>query len=204
MRIVDTKGQLCPAPIIAAKKALNETSDGQSFIILTDNKTSFENLSRFLKDNKAYFVVSEADGVWSLTVTRSAGVKEDLAVGDYCEVEVPHFRKGNFMVVISSDKMGDGDIELGHILMSSFMKALKDLNDLPQKIAFYNSGVKLVTKSSPVLADLLDLEKMGVELILCGTCVNHYSLAGEIATGTISNMFVIAQMMASAGNVVKP
>ena len=25
MRIVDTKGQLCPAPLIAAKKALKET-----------------------------------------------------------------------------------------------------------------------------------------------------------------------------------
>ena len=55
MRIVDTKGQLCPAPLIAAKKALKETAAGDSFILLTDNQTSFDNLSRFLKDNNADF-----------------------------------------------------------------------------------------------------------------------------------------------------
>jgi selenium metabolism protein YedF len=204
MRIVDTKGLLCPAPLIAAKRALNEAAVGESFIVLTDNRTSFDNLSRFLKDNKAGFIVTEADGVWSLEVTRLNGVQVEKKAEDYCETVVPHFQKGNFIVVISSDKMGDGDVELGHILMASFLNALKDLNELPGKIAFYNSGVKLVTKSSPVIAHLLDLEKMGVELVLCGTCVNHYSLSEEIAAGTISNMYVIAELMASAGNMVKP
>ena len=59
MRIVDTKGQLCPAPLIAAKKALKETTAGESFMLLTDNQTSFDNLSRFLKDNNADFQVSK-------------------------------------------------------------------------------------------------------------------------------------------------
>ena len=36
MRIIDTKGQLCPAPLIATKKALKETILGESFIVLTD------------------------------------------------------------------------------------------------------------------------------------------------------------------------
>ena len=57
MKIVDTKGQFCPAPLIAAKRALKETITGESFMLLTDNQTSFENLSRFLKDNKAEFQV---------------------------------------------------------------------------------------------------------------------------------------------------
>jgi selenium metabolism protein YedF len=204
MRIVDTKGQLCPAPIIAAKRALREVNENETFMILTDNKTSFENLSRFLKDNKAAFTVTESGGVWSFSVTRSGIVTDDIKAEDYCDTTVPHFHKGNFMVVISSDKMGDGDSALGHILMASFLKALKDLTDLPERIAFYNSGVKLMTKTSPVVDHLLDLEKMGVELILCGTCVNHYSLADEIASGTISNMYAIAELMSSAGKILKP
>ena len=73
MRIVDTKGQLCPAPLIAAKKALKETAAGESFIVLTDNQTSFNNLSRFLKDNNTKFQVSEKDGVWTLTITKTSG-----------------------------------------------------------------------------------------------------------------------------------
>ena len=73
MRIVDTKGQLCPAPLIATKRALKEITVGETFVVLTDNQTSFNNLTRFLKDNNAGCRVSEKDGVWSLTITKTTG-----------------------------------------------------------------------------------------------------------------------------------
>ena len=61
-----------------------------------------------------------------------------------------------------------------------------------------------MTKSSPVIEHLMDLEKMGVELLLCATCVNHYSLEASIVTGTLSNMYTIAEVMASAGHIIRP
>ena len=204
MRIVDTKGQLCPAPLIAAKKALKETPAGESFIVLTDNQTSFDNLSRFLKDNKADFQVSESGGVWTLTTTKTTSDVVQTKAEEYCPSSISHFEKGNFVVVISSDKMGEGDDKLGHLLMTNFIKAIKDLDELPKKIVFYNNGVKMVTNSSPVIEHLRDLEKMGVELILCATCVSHYSLESVVGAGTVSNMYTIAEVMASSGNIVKP
>ena len=204
MRIVDTKGQLCPAPLIAAKKALKDTMAGESFIVLTDNQTSFDNLSRFLKDNKADFQVSEEGGVWTLTVTKTSGDVTQTKPEDYCAPLISHFQKGNFVVVFSSDKMGEGDDQLGHLLMTNFIKALKDLDALPQKMVFYNNGVKLAIKGSSVIEHLKDLEKMGVELMLCATCVNHYSLESVVGAGTVSNIYAIAEVMASAGNIVKP
>jgi selenium metabolism protein YedF len=204
MRIVDTKGQLCPAPLIAAKKALKDTMAGESFIVLTDNQTSFDNLSRFLKDNKADFQVSEEGGVWTLTVTKTSGDVTQTKPEDYCAPSISHFQKGNFVVVFSSDKMGEGDDQLGHLLMTNFIKALKDLDALPQKMVFYNNGVKLAIKGSSVIEHLKDLEKMGVELMLCATCVNHYSLESVVGAGTVSNIYAIAEVMASAGNIVKP
>ena len=204
MRIVDTKGQLCPAPLIAAKKALKETPSGESFIVLTDNQTSFDNLSRFLKDNKADFQVSESGGVWTLTTTKTTSDVVQTKAEEYCPSSISHFEKGNFVVVISSDKMGEGDDKLGHLLMTNFIKAIKDLDELPKKIVFYNNGVKMVTNSSPVIEHLKDLEKMGVELILCATCVSHYSLESVVGAGTVSNMYTIAEVMASSGNIVKP
>jgi selenium metabolism protein YedF len=204
MRIVDTKGQLCPAPLIAAKKALKETPAGESFIVLTDNQTSFDNLSRFLKDNKADFQVSESGGVWTLTTTKTTSDVVQTKAEEYCPSSISHFEKGNFVVVISSDKMGEGDDQLGHLLMTNFIKAIKDLDELPKKIVFYNNGVKMVTNSSPVIEHLRDLEKMGVELILCATCVSHYSLESVVGAGTVSNMYTIAEVMASSGNIVKP
>ena len=45
--------------------------------------------------------------------------------------------------------MGEGDDELGQLLMSNFIKAIKDLDKLPRKMVFYNKGVTLVTKNFP-------------------------------------------------------
>ena len=204
MRIVDTKGQLCPAPLIAAKKALKETVNGESFMVLTDNKTSFDNLSRFLKDNKAGVHVSDSGGVWTLTVTKTSSDVASTRTEDYCTPEISHFEKGNFVVAITSDKMGEGDEDLGRLLISNFIRALKDLDKLPQHIVFYNKGVTLAVKDSPIIEHIKDLDKMGVEMHLCATCVNHYKLENSVEVGTLSNMYSIAEIMASAGNVVKP
>lgn len=204
MRIVDTKGQPCPAPLIAAKKALNETPDGGSFIILTDNKTSFDNLRRFLSDNNAKFTSSESAGTWEMTVTKISGKAEMTKAEVYCSGEIPHFTKGNFVIAFSSDKMGDGDDDLGHLLIANFIKAIKDLDVMPSRMVFYNKGVFLGSVDSPVAPYLREIENMGVELFLCGTCIKHYSLDEKIKTGSVSNMFEIAQIMASAGSVIKP
>jgi len=204
MRIVDTKGQLCPAPLIATKKALKETAVGESIVVLTDNETSFNNLSRFLKDNNTPYKVSIEGGVWTLTVTKITGEIIQANVEEYCTTSISHFEKGNFIIAVASDKMGEGDDELGHLLMNNFIKAIKDMDKLPQKMVFYNKGVTLAIRSSSVIDDLRDLEGMGVELLLCATCVSHFKLEANIGAGILSNMYVIADVMASAGNIVKP
>jgi selenium metabolism protein YedF len=204
MRIIDTKGQQCPAPLIATRKALKESHTGESFIVLTDNKTSFENVSRFLRDNKTEFKVEEREGVWTLTVTKSTATEPEVKAEDYCTNDVPHFKQGDFVIVFVSDKMGEGDEELGRTLMINFIKAIKDLDVLPKNLVFYNNGVKLGTADSPVCGHLKEIESMGVGLLFCGTCVNFYLLQEKVKIGTLSNMFEIAQVMASAGNVIKP
>jgi selenium metabolism protein YedF len=190
--------------LIAAKKALKETAEGETFRVLTDNQTSFDNLCRFLKDNGAGFQVDESEGVWTMTVTSATGDKVETKVDEYCAPAISHFEKGNYVVAITSDKMGEGDSELGQLLIGNFIKALKDLDKLPQHMVFYNKGVTLAVKDSPVIEHIKDLEKMGVEIHLCATCVNYYKLEKDIAVGTLSNMYSIAEVMASAGNVVRP
>ena len=204
MKIIDTKGQLCPAPIIATKRALNEVSSGETFLVQTDNQTSFNNLSRFLKDNNTVFTAHETGGVWTLTVTKGPGGLINPDAHKYCTPEIAHFQKGNFIIALTSDKMGEGDEVLGKLLITNFIKAIKELDKLPQKMVFYNRGVMLTEDGSPVIDHLRDLEKMGVELLLCATCVDHYSLGTRISTGTLSNMYSIAQTMASAGNIIRP
>jgi selenium metabolism protein YedF len=204
MRTIDTRGQECPAPIIAVKKALREAKEGESFQVLTDNHTSLENLSRFLTDNRTEFTVEESAGFWTLTVTKKDSGHNLTNAGEYCNTEIPHFTKGDFIIVFSSDRMGEGDEELGRLLIINFIKAIKDLDHLPQKMVFYNNGVKMGSVDSGVSGYLRELEKMGVDLLFCATCVKFYNLEEKIKIGILSNMFEIAQVMASAASIVKP
>jgi selenium metabolism protein YedF len=204
MRIVDTKGQQCPAPIIATKKALKEAMKGETFLVLTDNKTSLDNLIRFLKDNKTEFSVEEAGNIWTLRITKKTAEVQQSEAEKYCSTDIPHFTQGNFIIVFSSDKMGEGDEELGHLLMTNFIKAIKELETLPKTMVFYNNGVKLGSVNSPVSEHLKEIEKMGVGLLFCATCVKFYSIEEEIKTGSLSNMYEIAQIMASAAHIIKP
>ncbi len=204
MRIVDTQGQLCPAPLIATKRALKEAKFSESFQVLSDSLTSVNNISRFLTDNNTDFQVVENSGFWTLTVTKTTHGLIKPHAETYCITDIPHFSNGNFVISFSSDKMGEGDEKLGDLLMLNFIKAIKDLDELPQKMVFYNKGVFLGSENSPVLDHLKEIEKMGVKLFLCATCVNHYSLDNKIQIGTLSNMFEIVQIMASSVNVIKP
>jgi selenium metabolism protein YedF len=204
MRIVDTRGQQCPAPLIATKKALKESGKDSSFRVITDNMTSMNNISRFLKDNKAEFSVKEEAGVWIITINKSSEDESVSNPGEYCSTAIPHFSQGNFIIAFTSDKMGEGDEELGRLLLINFIKAIKDLEILPEKMVFYNNGVKLGVIDSPVYEHLKEIEKMGVVLLLCATCAKFYFLEDKIRVGTLSNMYEIAQVMASAGNIVKP
>jgi hypothetical protein len=71
-------------------------------------------------------------------------------------------------------------------------------------MVFYNKGVTLGSDDSPVIVQLKEIEKMGVTMLLCGTCIKFYSLEEKIKIGIVSDMFEIARVMAEAGNIVKP
>ena len=204
MQIIDTSGQQCPAPLIATKNALRDSQTGDSFKVITDSQTSFSNISRFLKDNNTEFSWVESEGIWTMTITKNRADLIAPRPEEYCTTEIPHFTQGDFIIAFTSDKMGEGDDDLGRLLMDNFIKAIKDLDALPSKMVFYNKGVALGTEDSPVIFHLKEIEKMGVTLLLCGTCIKFYSLEDKIKIGTVSNMFEIAQVMAKAGNIVKP
>ena len=100
--------------------------------------------------------------------------------------------------------MGQGDGELGKILMKGFIYALTQQDSLPSTILFYNSGARLTCEDAPTLEDLKSLEAQGVEILTCGTCLNHYGLTEKLLVGSVTNMYVITEKMTHADLIVKP
>ena len=43
-----------------------------------------------------------------------------------------------------------------------------------------------------------------MEILTCGTCLNHYGLAGKLAVGGVTNMYTIVEKLAGAGRVIRP
>ena len=94
--------------------------------------------------------------------------------------------------------------ELGKTLLKAFIFSLTQQDKLPKTILLYNGGAHLTCEGSPMLDDLKALEAEGVEILTCGTCLNFYGLTEKLAVGGVTNMYVIAEKMLNAGNVVKP
>ena len=112
--------------------------------------------------------------------------------------------RGNARVLsITGQFMGQGDDELGAILMRSFLHTLGEVSPLPDTVILYNSGVKLAVNGSPVLDDLRALEEKGIRILACGTCLGHFQLKDKLAVGEVTNMYTIAENLLSADNLVR-
>ena len=201
MKIIDTKGQTCPRPLIMLKEALLEIPEGDPIQVITDNETSLKNLLSYLNDQGASPDVETKGKVHTITTLRPAASVADSDPAAYCSTESV---SNDYVVCLKSNMMGEGDPDLGKLLMETFVENLKLQEHLPTHVVMYNSGVKLAMKESPVCNSLTELEELGTRIMLCGTCIDHYGLQFDIGVGMISNMVVITETLAAAGHVVTP
>ncbi|MFB6465297.1 DsrE family protein [Cytobacillus sp. Hz8] len=94
----------------------------------------------------------------------------------------------NKVILLSSNKLGNGDQELGENLLETFFTLLKQREELPVAIFCVNSGVLALTIDSLVSLHLKELEDKGVAVLACKTCVDFYQVEEKLAAGKISSM----------------
>lgn len=99
------------------------------------------------------------------------------------------------VLVLGSDTMGRGDDELGRTVLGNFLKTLVANPLRPDKIVCMNAGVKLLAAGAPTVATLQDLEGIGVEILACKTCVDHFGLQDQLRAGEISTMPTITDLL---------
>ena len=189
-REVDARGLACPRPVVETKKALDSIETG-TVTVLVDNPESRDNVARFAGSRGCRVEVQEEEGVFRLTVVKETGS------------EVPEGKENTIVVLISSDVFGTGDRRLGEILMKAFLNTLWDAETKPVKLLFMNSAVNLTTEGSEVLDTLKLLEKEGVQVFSCGTCLEYYSLTGKLSIGKVTNMYDTVDSLLSADKIIK-
>jgi selenium metabolism protein YedF len=204
---VDARGLACPQPVLLAKKAIAENEE---VTVIVDNDVAVENIRRLAAKTACGFSVTEKEGgVREIALVRTgpAGqnpVDPGAGAAELSCAVLPEKETGTVVVILSDNHMGRGDDVLGDILIRSFIHTLLQLKPVPDAIICYNAGVKLAVKDSPVLDDLQQLAQAGVDILVCGTCVNYFGLGDQVAAGHISNMYDIAETMAGAARLVRP
>lgn len=194
MRIeLDARGLSCPKPVINTKKELDKIDQGV-VIVTVDNEISKENVLKLAKsmNHEANVLKSEKDSI-CIEIIKGENViieeKSQESLSDTC-------------IFINSDKMGNGNDELGHVLMKGYIYTLTESKPYPKSILFVNSGIKLTTENEATVENLKILQDAGVEILSCGTCLDYYELKDALKVGTVTNMYTIVETMNNSSKTI--
>jgi selenium metabolism protein YedF len=193
MKTLDLRTLQCPHPVIQSRKALLD-EPGSELTVLVGDETARENLCR-LADSLNYTAAVTPDDDSFRIVLTPGGDQQD-------QKERPAARRN--IIFITSETMGDGDDELGRLLLKNYLITLTEMSDLPEAIFLVNAGVKLVCEGSELLEVFDKIGCLGVDIAACGLCLEFYHLSQKQAAGRTTNMVEIATALQSADGVIRP
>jgi len=187
---LDVRGLVCPEPVVRTRATL-EGNPGKTVRVTTDSTESRDNIARFAA-NRGHAVVLPTSESGIYVVEIEANVAR----------EQPPQESGR-VVLFASEQFGTGVEELGKLLMQLLLRSLNEVVARPAQLLLVHGGVKLAVDGSPVLDSLLKLEQQGVTVRVCGTCLDYYGLKAQVRAGQVSNMFELAEVLLSAGSVIR-
>ena len=190
---VDARGLACPKPVINTKKELDNIEQG-IVIVTVDNDVAKQNILKLSNSlNCESRVIKEEKDLIYIEIKKGENViieeKKQEELEDKC-------------ICISSNKMGNGNDELGEILMKGFIYTLTESKPYPKSILLVNAGVKLSTENHDTIGNLKILEEAGVEILSCGTCLDYYGLKESLKVGSVTNMYTIVDIMKNSSHTI--
>lgn len=105
---------------------------------------------------------------------------------------------------LNSDKMGEGNPELGKKLLKSFLSELAASGAQVDLIGCVNSAINLTTEGSEVIDVLKQFEERGAKIATCGTCLDHYGRRDALLIGMVGTMDLTVQIMTTAEQIIRP
>ena len=202
---VNAIGDACPIPVVKTKNAIRELGGSGVVEVSVDNEIAVQNLLKMAKQ-KEYEAAFEKNSntEYIVTINVNGGEVSDTKPVTKTTVKSDEIKLKETIVVIDSDKMGDGDEEFSKTLLKGFIYALSSQDIPPAKILFYNTGVRLTTEGSASIEDLKVLEKAGAKIYSCGACLNNYGLTEKHSVGEVTNMYDIVSYLMEADLVIRP
>ena len=196
MKELDCRGLACPMPVMQLRDLLAQGKPA-SVTMLVDNEAAKENVSRFLIHQGYQVTAEEIHGDFKVV-----GIGAACEIMNEQELTAAAGSDKKILVMITSDRIGHGDDELGSKLLLNFLKTLKEMGSDLWRMVFVNNGVKLTVEHAESLPALQELAAAGVSLLVCGACLNHFQLLDKKQVGETSNMLDIVTSLQLADSVI--
>ena len=202
---VNAIGDACPIPVVKTKNAIRELGGSGVVEVSVDNEIAVQNLLKMAKQ-KEYEAEFEkkSNTEYIVTINVNGGEVSDAKPVAKATVKSDEIKLKETIVVIDSDKMGEGDEEFSKTLLKGFIYALSSQDIPPAKILFYKTGVRITKEGSASIEDLKVLEKAGAKIYSCGACLNNYGLSEKLSVGEVTNMYDIVSYLMEADLVIRP
>ena len=200
-KTLDARGVACPAPVLMTKETV-EKDRLNTLEVIVDNEAARENVSRFLGSQQFSVSTAQEGNDFKIFAQRQGDMVGNISKPVNSQQPTDSGQKQKIMVLISTDRLGIGDDELGKKLIISFIKTIREMGDELWRLVLVNSGVKLVIDGSPVLEDLVAYDNDGLIILVCGTCLTHFGLLEAKKIGETTNMLDIVTAMQLADKVI--
>ena len=191
-RILDARGLACPEPVLLTRKALAQ--GGFTLLeVIVDDPAARENVLRSANHSQCPIQEVVDEGPVTRIVLRPAASAPGPAAAPAPE-PLPEPGRGATLLLAAAG-IGAGDEQLGALLMRTFLYTLTEREPPPARIILMNGGVRLAVAGSESLVNLRRLADLGVDILVCGTCLEYLGLKAELAVGRVSNMYEIADLL---------
>lgn len=187
MKEIDCRGFAYLKIIREMKKYFNSIGEGEAIVVVGD-ELERSNVIRYAA-HKGYHVEQEENRFVLKIEKRGCLELEE--------------EENIFSILITSEKLGESDNELGIILMKEYFELLNECEQLPKQILFLNSAVKLFQKGSNILEEIRMLHKKGVSILLNDTSIKYYNLEEDITFGEIISMYDMLIVMKKSKKLIK-
>jgi selenium metabolism protein YedF len=106
------------------------------------------------------------------------------------------------LVLVATDHLGKGDDELGRHIVINFIKTMHEMGEDLWRLVLLNGGVKLAVAGAEVLPHLQALADGGLDILVCGRCLETFGLLEKKQVGEVTNMMDIVTSMQVADKVI--
>lgn len=192
---IDVKKEVCQDPVNKVKSVLEQLREQNIQVakieIIGDCENALAEVENFLINQGYIFETSGRESEFSIVVKS----KEDKKIEELEEKPIEIVPK---VLYFKDERIGEG--ELGRRLLDGLLSELSFSYQVPKFIILLNRAVLL--SQNEMAKHLQILEKKGVEILLCKTCVDQFGIEGRVSAGKISNTQEITEVLMSQLSVI--